>query len=139
MSIKQAKLSSKLIIRIFLISVIGLIISFVIINYFVRNAIYENIINTQRSEMTVYANEIDAWFARTHSIVNNMSALYQSMSRDNAADIGGGFSQANSFVELAYIGTSGRTSDIEQSLYRFAGYLERNHPPMVHCGQSRTR
>ena len=56
------KLLTKLVLSIVITSVVGLTIAFFIVNTFVRNAVYYNIIESTQHNMTIYANALDAWF-----------------------------------------------------------------------------
>ncbi|MCL2398551.1 MAG: methyl-accepting chemotaxis protein [Defluviitaleaceae bacterium] len=98
------KLLTKLVLSIFITSVVGLTIAFLVFNTFVRNAVHNNIIESTQHNMTIYANELDSWFVNSLYITDSMAAAMSSFNREYMHYIAVNFVNEYPFLEMAYAG-----------------------------------
>ena len=85
-------------------SVVGLTIAFFVFNTFVHNAVHGRIIESTQHNMTIYANELDAWFVNSLYITNSMTASMTAFSREHMHYIAVNFVNEYPFLEMAYAG-----------------------------------
>ncbi|MCL2222199.1 MAG: methyl-accepting chemotaxis protein [Oscillospiraceae bacterium] len=62
-----------------MLSVIGLAATFIIVNTFVRNEVYSNIITSVQNNMTTYTAEVDGWFTNSLRILDTMAAAFEDL------------------------------------------------------------
>lgn len=98
------KLSTKLVLSIVIMSVVGLTVTFFVVNTFVRDVVHYNIIESTQHQMTVHANELDAWFVNSLYLTNSMAAAMSSLSREYVHPIAVNMVNEYPFLEMAYVG-----------------------------------
>ena len=98
------KLSIKLGLSIVITSIVGLTIAFFAINTFVRNAVHYNIIESIQHNMTVHANELDAWFVNNLYLTNSMALSMAALDREHVHDIAVNIREEFPIIEIAYAG-----------------------------------
>ena len=98
------KLSTKLTISILATSAIGLIAAFVIANTFVRDVVYNNVLEATQRNMTIYANELDSWFDSSRNVIDNMATSIEYLGEDYARDLTTFFVEDSSYMIMAFVG-----------------------------------
>ena len=98
------KLITKLAVSIVVTSVVGLIIALIVVNTFVRSAVNDNIIESIQYNMTVHANELDAWFVNSLYLTNTMALSMSALGREHVHYIARNIYEEFPFVEMAYVG-----------------------------------
>ena len=101
---KSIKLSKKLMLGVIATSLAGLIIAFFMVNTIVRNSIYGNIIDAAQSNMTIYANELDAWFANSLYVLDTMAAVFEDLGEDYVRGLTTALVRAHDFMLMAFVG-----------------------------------
>ncbi|MCL1987818.1 MAG: cache domain-containing protein [Firmicutes bacterium] len=100
----NTKLSTRLLIAIVSISVVGLLLAFVAINIFVRQTIYNNIMAATHAEMSTYATQINNIFVNNTYIMNSFISATESMGRENLPAIARRFEEEYNFISLPAAG-----------------------------------
>lgn len=98
------RLSAKLVLSIVITSVVGLIITFFVVNTFVRNVVYYNIIESTQHNMTIHANQLDDWFVNSLYITNSMAVAITSLGREQVHPIALAIYNEFPFIDMAYVG-----------------------------------
>ncbi|MCL2702015.1 MAG: SpoIIE family protein phosphatase [Defluviitaleaceae bacterium] len=98
------KLSTKLVLSIVITSLAGLTAAFFVVNTFVRNAVYYNIIESTQHNMTIHANELNQWFENSMYITDTMAAAMSSLGREHITPIAHGVVERYPFIEMAFVG-----------------------------------
>lgn len=84
---RSVKLSTKIIAGICLIAVTGLVVAFFVVNTFVRNPIYDVVIDGTQSNMTIYANELDSWFENIIYALDGMAVAYANIDEESIRNL----------------------------------------------------
>jgi len=103
---KTQKLSQQLILRIALFSILGLVVAFLVVNIFVRNAVYNNIIDSAQSNMTIYATELDGWFTNSLHVLDTMAATFEYLGEDYIRDLSIPLINAHDYMIMTFVGFS---------------------------------
>ena len=98
------RLSTKLVLSIVVTSFVGLTIAFFVVNTYVRSAVNDNIIESIRYNMTVHANELDAWFVNSLYLTDTLALAVTALGREHVHAITGNIYDGFPFVEMAYVG-----------------------------------
>ncbi|MCL1863801.1 MAG: SpoIIE family protein phosphatase [Defluviitaleaceae bacterium] len=98
------KLSTRLVMSIIATSVIGLLVAFIVVNSFVRNAVLDNILESVQNNMTVYASELDSWFVNNLIVTDTMAITMSALDREHVHYIALNVYEQFDFVAMAYVG-----------------------------------
>ncbi|MCL1997255.1 MAG: methyl-accepting chemotaxis protein [Turicibacter sp.] len=101
---RRIRLSVKLMLSIVVVSVLGLVVAFFVVNAFVRPMIYDNILQSAENEMIIHANELDSWFVNSQYVLNSIAITFQLFGRENVRNIAESFQMEYDFLELAFVG-----------------------------------
>ncbi|MCL1987410.1 MAG: methyl-accepting chemotaxis protein [Firmicutes bacterium] len=100
---REIKLWLKLTLTILVISVFSVIISFVISNTVVRNAVYNDIVGGVQNEAQVHAIELEAWFRNSLVAINSFAGIMSNLQAEHLFDVAAAFQDEFDFIEVAYI------------------------------------
>ncbi|MCL1883416.1 MAG: SpoIIE family protein phosphatase [Defluviitaleaceae bacterium] len=98
------KLSTKLILSILVTSVVGLTVTFFVVNTIVRDAVHYNIIESTGHNMTVHANNLDSWFVNNLYLTNTMAMAMSALGREHVHYIALNIREENPIIPIAYVG-----------------------------------
>jgi len=100
----------KLVLGITTLSILGLAVTFLIVNTLVRGIIYENVLGIAQRNKIIHAGEMDKWFGVAGQTVSSLAtALSNLPSEENFTAIAEGFVAEYDFIENVFIGfTDGR-------------------------------
>ena len=102
-NITSLKLSTKLLLGIVLLSALGLVVAFGIVNTVVRSIVYDNVMESNHLYRVVLAQEMDAWFEVGNNIVEVLSEVLPHAERDQVMDIVVHFEHQYYFVESVWL------------------------------------
>ena len=98
------RLSHKLILGMTLFSVLGLVVAFVIVNVFVRNEVYNNIIASAQNNMIIYATELDGWFQNSLHVLDSMAVVLETVNEEQMRELSVPFVNAHDYIIMGFIG-----------------------------------
>ena len=101
---KKRKLSVKLFMLVFIITVLGLMTAVAVTNTIVRNAIHYNIIQATHQSMEKNALIIDNWFVQKNALVNEMAMIINALGEEYAYEVTRSFVDNQDAVVIAYLG-----------------------------------
>lgn len=96
--------TQKLILSITILSIIGLVVVYFIVNTMFRSIIYDNVIGVTYSEGHSISQEIDYWFETSNHIVTNLSRLWVDLGADYIEVTANGFKEEYDFIAEIYVG-----------------------------------
>jgi len=94
----------KLALSIIVLSILGLVSMFIIVNTIVRSIIYENVIGVAHRDVYSISTEVDAWFNTSNHIVSNLTKVYPDLGMDFIKPIGDSILEEYDFLADIYVG-----------------------------------
>ena len=101
---KPANLSQKLTLKVTLLSLLGLVIAFFVVNTFVRNELYNNIIASSQNNMIIYATELNSWFTNSLRVLDTMAAAFEHFGDEHIRNLSLPFANAHDHISIVFVG-----------------------------------
>jgi len=124
------KLSHKLILSMALFSLLGLMMAFLVVNLFIRDGIYDNVLSSVQNRMTVYATELDGWFTNSKHILDTMAATFENIDHEEMRRLSVPLVNAHEYIIMMFVGFANNNSVISGQLPE--GWIP---PPGFYVGQ----
>ena len=94
----------KLVLSIIALSILGLIVTFFIVNTTVRDIIHDNVIGVAHKDARYISREIDAWFDAGNHIVSNLARIWSALGVDYIKPIADSLLDEYDFLREVYAG-----------------------------------
>ena len=101
---KRVKISTKLLLGITSIAILGLIVLFVVINTYIRDMITQHVRDGYSSHNNIMANEVDYWLGTLVTLVDGMGLAVTDLPRENMYSVTRNFHAHYPDISLAFVG-----------------------------------
>jgi len=103
---KSLKLSHQLVLGMMLFAILGLGIAVAVVNIFVRDIIYENVIGIEQRDKALDAERFDTWLRMNKQIVDDFSTALLNMGLEHIYVLEAGLMDDYPFLDGVFLGFS---------------------------------
>jgi len=98
------KLSTKIVLSISILSLVGLVALFIVVNTYIRSMVVAEVQEKFNGNNIIMANQIDDWIAELRHLIEGMSFAVESVPREQMYGITASFQSNHEDISLAFVG-----------------------------------